>query len=113
MTRRKWNTQDFLAELQKLLERAPTSKGAGLTPPAKGLSSISKYLGHLLLRRQFSQPGPRQSRWGLCKQDSSYGPRGRSLGRRGQASVPAILPDHPVQPILLYMLYPKHFAHLR
>ncbi|GFU54702.1 hypothetical protein TNCV_1037491 [Trichonephila clavipes] len=32
---------------------------------------------------------------GLRKQDSSYGPRGRSLGRRGQANVSANLPDQP------------------
>ncbi|GFQ91674.1 hypothetical protein TNCT_200171 [Trichonephila clavata] len=30
MTRRKWYKHDFLAESQKLLERAPTSKDAGL-----------------------------------------------------------------------------------
>ncbi|GFV88905.1 uncharacterized protein TNCV_1227021 [Trichonephila clavipes] len=47
MTRRKWYTYNFLAESQKLLERAPTSKDAGLTPPAEGLSNISKYSGHL------------------------------------------------------------------
>ncbi|GFV24653.1 uncharacterized protein TNCV_3339691 [Trichonephila clavipes] len=46
-TSRKWYTQDFLMELQKLHERAPTSKDAGLTPPAEGLSNISKYPGHL------------------------------------------------------------------
>ncbi|GFS90534.1 uncharacterized protein TNCV_4097351 [Trichonephila clavipes] len=43
MTRRKWYTQDFLEESQKLFERAPTSKDAGLTPSAKGLSNIRKY----------------------------------------------------------------------
>ncbi|GFW62615.1 uncharacterized protein TNCV_1886621 [Trichonephila clavipes] len=47
MTRTKWYTCDFLAESQKLLEKAPTSKDAGLTPPAKGISNISKYSGHL------------------------------------------------------------------
>ncbi|GFV30388.1 uncharacterized protein TNCV_98631 [Trichonephila clavipes] len=47
MTRRKWYTHDFLAESQKLLERAPTSKDAGLTPKAEGQSNISKYPGHL------------------------------------------------------------------
>ncbi|GFT11664.1 uncharacterized protein TNCV_264571 [Trichonephila clavipes] len=47
MTRRKWYTHDFLAESHKLLEKAPTSKGAGLTSPAEGLSNISKYPGHL------------------------------------------------------------------
>ncbi|GFT54983.1 uncharacterized protein TNCV_2325031 [Trichonephila clavipes] len=35
MTRRKWYTHGFLEESQKLLERAPTSKDAGLTPPAE------------------------------------------------------------------------------
>ncbi|GFS97752.1 uncharacterized protein TNCV_2559011 [Trichonephila clavipes] len=47
MTPRKWYTHDLFAELQKLLERAPTSKDAGLTPPAEGLLNISKYPGHL------------------------------------------------------------------
>ncbi|GFT74024.1 uncharacterized protein TNCV_3707601 [Trichonephila clavipes] len=47
MTRRKWCTQDFLVESQKLLERVPTSKEAGLPPPGEGLSNISKYPGHL------------------------------------------------------------------
>ncbi|GFW96775.1 uncharacterized protein TNCV_2848311 [Trichonephila clavipes] len=47
MTCRKWYTLDFLAESQKLLEKAPTSKDAGLTPPAEGMSNISKYPGHL------------------------------------------------------------------
>ncbi|GFU74063.1 hypothetical protein TNCV_1641871 [Trichonephila clavipes] len=96
-----------------MLERAPTSKDADLTPPAEGLSNISKYPGYRLLRRQSSQPGPRRSRRGLRKEDSSYGSGGRSLGRRGQASVPAKLQDHPVQSIALDMLYLMHFAHLR
>ncbi|GFW11673.1 uncharacterized protein TNCV_43081 [Trichonephila clavipes] len=48
MTRRKWYMHDFLAESLKLLETAPTSNEAGLTPLAEGLSNISKYLGHLL-----------------------------------------------------------------
>ncbi|GFU12918.1 hypothetical protein TNCV_1678261 [Trichonephila clavipes] len=43
-------------------------------------SCFSKYPGYHLLRRQSSQPGPRQSRQGLRKQDFSYGFRGRSLG---------------------------------
>ncbi|GFV20269.1 uncharacterized protein TNCV_989311 [Trichonephila clavipes] len=47
MTRRKWYTQGFLAESQKLLERVPTIKDAGLTPPAEGLLNISKYPEHL------------------------------------------------------------------
>ncbi|GFW61503.1 uncharacterized protein TNCV_347511 [Trichonephila clavipes] len=47
MPRKKWCTHDFLAESQKLLERAPTSKDAGLTSPAEGLSNISKYPRHL------------------------------------------------------------------
>ncbi|GFV24668.1 uncharacterized protein TNCV_3339841 [Trichonephila clavipes] len=47
MTRRKWYTHEFLAKSQKLLETAPTSKDAGLTPPAEGMSNISKYPGHL------------------------------------------------------------------
>ncbi|GFX00377.1 uncharacterized protein TNCV_1273711 [Trichonephila clavipes] len=47
MSCRKWYAHDFLAESQKLFERASTSKNAGLTPPAEGLSNISKYPGHL------------------------------------------------------------------
>ncbi|GFX41077.1 uncharacterized protein TNCV_2217751 [Trichonephila clavipes] len=47
ITRRKWYTHDFIAESQKLLERAPISKDAGLPPPAEKLSNISKYPGHL------------------------------------------------------------------
>ncbi|GFY31097.1 uncharacterized protein TNCV_4360041 [Trichonephila clavipes] len=107
ITRRKWYTHDFLAESQKLLKRAPTSKDAGLAPPVEGLSNICKYPGHgyRLLRKQSSQPGPQLNRRGLHKEDSSYGPRGGSLGRRGQASVPANLPDHLVQFIALDMLY--------
>ncbi|GFU10656.1 hypothetical protein TNCV_1773261 [Trichonephila clavipes] len=71
------------------------------------LGAVGYYLLHVkyrLLRRQSSQPGPRRSRRGLCKQDNSYGPRGKSLGRRGQASVPANLPENPVQFIALNML---------
>ncbi|GFU92530.1 hypothetical protein TNCV_4794591 [Trichonephila clavipes] len=69
--------------------------------------------GYRLLRRQSSQPRPRRYRRGLRKQESSYGPRGRSLGGRGQESVLVNLPDHPVQSIVLDMLYPMHFVHLR
>ncbi|GFW94972.1 uncharacterized protein TNCV_1464701 [Trichonephila clavipes] len=47
MTRRKWLHAYFLAESLKLPEKAPTSKDAGLTPPADGMSNISKYSGHL------------------------------------------------------------------
>ncbi|GFS86722.1 uncharacterized protein TNCV_2407351 [Trichonephila clavipes] len=117
MTRRKWYTHDFLAESQKLLERAPTSKNAGLALPAEGLSNISKYLpwaspGYRLLRRHSLQPGPRWSRGDLRKQDSSYGPRGINSDRRCKVSVPANLPDRPVQPITLDMLYPMHFVHV-
>ncbi|GFX06391.1 uncharacterized protein TNCV_2939191 [Trichonephila clavipes] len=46
-TRRNWYTHDFIAESQKLLEKAPSSKDAGLTPPAEGMWNISKYSGHL------------------------------------------------------------------
>ncbi|GFW62377.1 uncharacterized protein TNCV_290511 [Trichonephila clavipes] len=45
---RKWYTHDFLAESQKLLKKAPTRKDACITPPAEGMSNISKYSGHLL-----------------------------------------------------------------
>ncbi|GFU56778.1 uncharacterized protein TNCV_4041801 [Trichonephila clavipes] len=47
MTRRKWYTHDLLAESQKLLKRAPTSKNVGLTPTPEGLSNISKFAGYL------------------------------------------------------------------
>ncbi|GFX78986.1 uncharacterized protein TNCV_3912741 [Trichonephila clavipes] len=47
LTCRKWYTYDFLAEPQKLLEKVPTSKDAGLTTPGEGMSNISKYPGHL------------------------------------------------------------------
>ncbi|GFX82148.1 hypothetical protein TNCV_4398071 [Trichonephila clavipes] len=57
---------------------------------------------------QSSQSGPCWSRRSLRKLDSSYGPRGRSLGRRRQARVPASSPDHPVQSIALDMLYPGY-----
>ncbi|GFX72340.1 uncharacterized protein TNCV_1252941 [Trichonephila clavipes] len=47
MTCRKWYTYDFLAESQKLLDKAPTGKYADLTPPAERMSNIGKYPGHL------------------------------------------------------------------
>ncbi|GFW65309.1 uncharacterized protein TNCV_395751 [Trichonephila clavipes] len=116
-TRRKWYTHDFLAESRKLLEKVSTSKDTGHTRPKEGMSNISKYPRHLpdlaCFRRQSSQPGPRRIRGGLGKQDSSYGFRGGSLGRRGQASVPANLLDHPAQSIALDKLYPIRFAHMR
>ncbi|GFX07654.1 hypothetical protein TNCV_4159231 [Trichonephila clavipes] len=77
------------------------------------VTSVNLAPGFRLLRRQFSQPGPRRSRQGVRKQDSSYGPRGRSLGRRGQASVPANLPDRLAQSTALDIRYPMHFAYLR
>ncbi|GFV74560.1 uncharacterized protein TNCV_5130021 [Trichonephila clavipes] len=46
MTRRKWYKHDA-EKNKKLLERAPTSKDTGLTPPVEGLSNINKYSGHL------------------------------------------------------------------
>ncbi|GFT75940.1 hypothetical protein TNCV_2098741 [Trichonephila clavipes] len=100
------------------LVRSPTSKDTGLTLPAEGLFNISRYPGHLpdiacyYVLRQSSQPEPRRSQRGLRKQDS-FRTRGRSLGRRGQASVPANLPNHLIQSIALDMLYPMHFTHLR
>ncbi|GFV43358.1 hypothetical protein TNCV_1948711 [Trichonephila clavipes] len=39
---------------------------------------------------------PCRIRRGLRKHGSSYDPKGRNLGRRGQASMPANLLDHPV-----------------
>ncbi|GFX89110.1 hypothetical protein TNCV_2854091 [Trichonephila clavipes] len=73
----------------------------------RGNSRISPATTAIFVTRTSSR-----SRRGLRKQDSSYGPRGRSLGRRGQASVTVNLPDHPAQSITLDMLYPMHFAHL-
>ncbi|GFU18309.1 uncharacterized protein TNCV_2323091 [Trichonephila clavipes] len=114
MTRRKWYTHDFLAESQKLLVKVPTSKDADLPPPAEGMSNISKYPGHLPDFACYDgNPRDHRSQRCLRKQDSSYGLRGRSLGRRGQASVPANLPDQPAQSIALDMLYSMHFSHLR
>ncbi|GFW09292.1 hypothetical protein TNCV_4276211 [Trichonephila clavipes] len=85
-------------------------QGQQLLPPTrKQIPRASP--GFRLLRRQSSQPGPRRSQRGLRKLFN--GPRGRSLGRRGQASVLTNLPDHPAQSIALDMLYPMHFAHLR
>ncbi|GFU62078.1 hypothetical protein TNCV_4892961 [Trichonephila clavipes] len=93
----------FLRNHKICSKEHPSSKNAGLTPPAEGLSNISKYTGaspaYRLLPRQSSQPGPHQSQRGLHKLDYSYGPRDRSLGWRGQASVPANLPDHRFQSI--------------
>ncbi|GFU81582.1 ig-like domain-containing protein [Trichonephila clavipes] len=57
--------------------------------------------------------GPRRSRRGLRKQDSLYVPRGRSVGRSGQASMSDNLPDNPARFIALDILYPMHFTHLR
>ncbi|GFV27314.1 hypothetical protein TNCV_3795091 [Trichonephila clavipes] len=45
MTHKKWYTQDFFADLQKLLERAPTSKDAALPSPAKGLRTLANTPG--------------------------------------------------------------------
>ncbi|GFY11401.1 hypothetical protein TNCV_3182431 [Trichonephila clavipes] len=90
---------------------------ANLTLPAERLSNISRYPGHLLDIACYDskplQPEPRRSRLGLRKRDPSYGPRGRSLSRRGQTSMPANLPDHPAQFIVLDVLYPMHFTYLR
>ncbi|GFU39916.1 hypothetical protein TNCV_2531631 [Trichonephila clavipes] len=52
-----------------------------------------------LLRRQSLKPGPRRSQRGMRKQDSTYDPRGRSLGRRDQASMLANLPHTHTHPI--------------
>ncbi|GFY18196.1 uncharacterized protein TNCV_2046021 [Trichonephila clavipes] len=98
MTRRKWCTHDFLAESQKLLERASISKDADLTPPAEGLSNISKYPGHLPDFTCYDGNPRNQGLVGVdgaCVNKTSYGPRGRSLGRRSQASVVSNLPDPP------------------
>ncbi|GFX45341.1 uncharacterized protein TNCV_1026011 [Trichonephila clavipes] len=111
MTRRKWYTHDFLAESQKLLEKAPTSKDADLTPPAEGMSNINKYPEHFPYFAYYVNNPLSQSLIGV--DGLSYELRGRSLGRIGQAGVPANLPDHPVQSIALDMLYQMHFAHLR
>ncbi|GFS64861.1 uncharacterized protein TNCV_2000751 [Trichonephila clavipes] len=113
ITCRKWYTHDFLAESQKLLKKAPTSKNAGLTPPTKGMLNISKYPGHL---PDFTCYDGNPRNHGLVGVDgaySSYGSRGRILRKRGQASVPANLSDHPSETIALDMLYTMHFTHLR
>ncbi|GFX04817.1 uncharacterized protein TNCV_2248001 [Trichonephila clavipes] len=115
-TRRKWYTHDFLAESQKLLEKAPTSKDAGLTPTAEGLSNIRIYPGILPDSACYDRNPPNQSLIGVdgtCVNKTSYSPKKRSLCRRGHASVPANLPDDLVQSISLDMLYSMHFAHLR
>ncbi|GFV81613.1 hypothetical protein TNCV_1702701 [Trichonephila clavipes] len=75
------------------------------------MSNINKYPGHLPVFACYD--GNPHNQLGLRKQDSSYGSKGRSLGRSGQVSVPANLPDHPAQSIALDMLYPMHFVHLR
>ncbi|GFW42803.1 hypothetical protein TNCV_473931 [Trichonephila clavipes] len=46
-----------------------------------------KSLGYRLQRRQSSQPWPRRNQRGLRKQASAYSSKGRSLDRRGQASL--------------------------
>ncbi|GFS58807.1 uncharacterized protein TNCV_4271131 [Trichonephila clavipes] len=38
---------DFLAESLKLIEKAPTSKDAGLSPTQERMSNINKYPGYL------------------------------------------------------------------
>ncbi|GFW27114.1 uncharacterized protein TNCV_93401 [Trichonephila clavipes] len=71
-------THDFLAQSQKLFERAPTSKDAGLTPPAEGLSNISKYPEHLPHISCYDG-NPRTHCLigvdGACVNKTSYGPR--------------------------------------
>ncbi|GFV84972.1 RNase H domain-containing protein [Trichonephila clavipes] len=66
--------------------------------------------GPTLPEKKSSSPeslhGPHRSRRGLRRQVSSYGPRGKSVDRRGQTSVPANVPEHPVQSIAQDMLYP-------
>ncbi|GFV25516.1 uncharacterized protein TNCV_1147861 [Trichonephila clavipes] len=112
MTRRNWYTHDFLAESQKLLEKAPTSKDTVLTPPAEGLSNISKYPRHL---PDFACCD------GNSRNQSLVGVVGACVNKtlpmapeeEVWASVPANLPEHPAQSIALDMLYPMHFAHLR
>ncbi|GFV42924.1 uncharacterized protein TNCV_4954341 [Trichonephila clavipes] len=99
MTRRKWYMHDLLAESQKLLEKTHTSKDAGLTPPAEGMSNISKYPRYLPNFVCYDD-NPRNEGLvgvdGACVNKTLHmAPRGRSLGRRGQASVPANLPDYP------------------
>ncbi|GFU09671.1 uncharacterized protein TNCV_5027171 [Trichonephila clavipes] len=98
MTRGKWNTNDFLAESQKLLEKAPTSKDAGLTSPAERMSNISKYPGHLPDFNCYDGNPRNQGLVGIdgaCVRLFICPPKGRNLGRKGQASAPANLPDRP------------------
>ncbi|GFV85090.1 hypothetical protein TNCV_3320281 [Trichonephila clavipes] len=74
----------------------------------QGISRISPDTTAILATRASSEST------GLArKQDSSCGPRGRNLGRRGQTSVLANLPDHLAQSIALDILYPMHFQHQR
>ncbi|GFV97886.1 hypothetical protein TNCV_2022011 [Trichonephila clavipes] len=80
------------------------------------MSNISKYFGHLPDFACYDGNPCNQNLVGVdgaCVNKTSYGPRGRSLGMRGQVSVLANLPKHPVQSITLDMLYPMHFAHMR
>ncbi|GFV15849.1 uncharacterized protein TNCV_988321 [Trichonephila clavipes] len=114
MTRRRCYTHDFLAESQKLLERAPTSKDAGLTPPVQGLSNISKYPGHLPDIAYYDGSPRNQGLVGVdgaCVKKTHHMASEEDffLCRRGQASVLTNLLDHPAQSISQDM----HFAHLR
>ncbi|GFV68229.1 hypothetical protein TNCV_1875111 [Trichonephila clavipes] len=78
----------------------PTSKDAGLTPPVEGMSSISKYPGHLPdfdcydgnLRNQ-GLVGV-----GLCKQISPYGPQRKKSrqDKSGERAGQFTGPPHPI-----------------
>ncbi|GFU95686.1 hypothetical protein TNCV_4692941 [Trichonephila clavipes] len=103
-----WNHKHFSkkrppAKMQASHRRRRECRTLANTP---GISRFSPATMAILATRASSEST------GLRKQDSSYGPRGRSLGRRGQASMPANLPDHPAQSIALDMLYSMHFTHL-
>ncbi|GFU73391.1 hypothetical protein TNCV_2443491 [Trichonephila clavipes] len=85
VTRRKWYSQDFLAESQKLLERRRPRKDAGFKPPVLGtvpnITNTPVSPGYRLLRRQSTRNQGLVGRRGLSKTRYSYCPRGRNLGR--------------------------------
>ncbi|GFY02073.1 hypothetical protein TNCV_5099341 [Trichonephila clavipes] len=60
------------------------------TPQAEGMSNISKYPGHLPDFACYDDNPRNQGLVGVdgaCVNKTSYGPRGRSLGRRGQVTL--------------------------
>ena len=85
-----------LPEWQKLLERAPTSSVAGLTPPAEGSVNIIEYPGYLPDIPCYDDIARIQVLVGVdgaLKQNSSYGPR-KNIGRRDQAILSVVTALH-------------------